>query len=220
VKAEMKTPDQSKVILNKVESDVAKKLAEKESWRKKVKDDLGILRRKLLRLIFADTALKVKQFDQGSPFGYDKLGRDVNDGLQKYVRFLFDRNLRVNSLVVMGSRVKGSWTASSDIDVLIVADGLPPEGTNLITRRLFRLRRSLLLSDRPLFLGIEPSGCCSRSEFLTRLRCFDLQTLDAVLYGQVVYDDGFWHVVTEQYRKMEFEYSLNRSFLKELLAKV
>jgi hypothetical protein len=216
----MKTRDLSKAILNKVESDVAKKLIEKKSWRKKVKDDLGILRRKLLRLIFADTRWEVKQFDQASPFGYDRLGRDVSDGIQKYVRFLFDRNLRVNSLVVMGSRVKGSWTASSDIDVLIVADGLPPEGANLITRRLFGLRRSLLLSDRPLFLGIEPSGCCSRSEFLTRLRSFDLQTLDAVLYGQVVYDDGFWQVVTEQYQKMECEYSLDSSFLKELLAKV
>lgn len=90
-----------------------------------MKDCLGILWRRMLRLILSDTRWKVKQFDHNSPFGYDEFGRDVNDGMQKNERLLMDRNPKINSLVVMESRAKGSWTANSDVDVLVVADCLP-----------------------------------------------------------------------------------------------
>ena len=73
------------------------------------------------------------------------------------------------------------------------------------------------MSDRPLYLGIEPSGCCSKEEFLERLRSFDIQALDAIFYGRVIYDDGFWDVAKAQYTEIECKYGLDPLYLKKLL---
>ena len=203
-------------VLFYIKEAVEKKLAMKKGIRKKLKRTLdGILQK--IQLTLFPSPIKIKQYNGTSRFGCDKFGRDIEDGLDKYVRILKSRNLRIHTVVVLGSRAKGSWNSNSDVDVIIIADNLPNEGRNPITKRLYSLKRKLILSDRPLNLGIEPSGCCSKEEFIKRLRSLDLQALDAVIYGQIIYDDGFWEVVRTEYEKIRKKFRLDDLPLKELL---
>jgi predicted nucleotidyltransferase len=204
-------------ILQKVEKEVTKKLAEKKSCRKKLKTTLVQVSRAIFYKLFNNPEIKIKKYQHDSKFGCDIFGRDVEDGLQKYVELLKSRKLQIRTIIILGSRAKGSWKPNSDIDVTIIAANLPKGGTNLLTRRLFGWKRNLVLSDRPLYLGIEPSGCCSQKEFIERLKKFDVQALDAVFYGQVIYDNGFWPQVLESYEELEKAYKLPRDKLLRLL---
>jgi predicted nucleotidyltransferase len=122
-----------------------------------------------------------------SPFDGVRLQFDIRQG-SWIDKLLKNRKLHIHTVVVLGSRVKRSWKPQSDVDVTIIAEGLPREATNILTRRLGILTRRIVLSDRPLYLGIEPSGCCSRQEFLDRLEQFDVTVLDAVFYGRLLFD--------------------------------
>jgi predicted nucleotidyltransferase len=209
-----------KSIIQQVEKKAEKKLAEKNSYKKRVKDALERTSRKVAYRIFGNSQIIVQKYRQNSHFGYDELGRDVEDGLQQYIGLLRTRKIRLHTVIVLGSRAKGPWKPTSDVDVTIIASNLPRSGTNFLTKRLFGLRRKLLLSDRPLYLGVQTSGCCSKDEFLERLAAFDIQVLDAIFYGQIIYDDGFWQTVKTRYWEMERKYQLNSLSLKRLLRKV
>lgn len=207
-------------IVAKVERQVAKKMAMKRGYRKKSKQ---ILERQLRRILYRVFSPKnaVALCPQGSSvFGYDEFGRNVEQGLQQYVALLKSRGIGVHTVIVQGSRAKSSWKPESDVDVTIVADNLPREGSDFLSFRLRDLRRRILLSDRPLFLGIEPSGCCSREEYLKRLERFDLQVLDAILYGRVVFDDGFWSQVKSKYEELVKKNRLETAPLRELISQV
>jgi len=208
------------LVIQKVKKEVGQKLASKKSYRKKFKTIFERISKRILRRILNNPKVKIKKYGQDSRFGCDEFGRDVEDGLRQYIKLLKSRKLQVHTVIVLGSRAKGSWTPESDVDVLIIAGNLPKEGRNTLTKRLFGLRKKLILSDRPIYLGIEPSGCCSKTEFLERLEMFDIQALDAVFYGRVVYDEGFWRKVKKKYRDMERKYGLEQIPLKEMLVAV
>ena len=150
--------------------------------------------------------------------GIDEFGRDVAEGMQRYVEILKRRGLKLNTVLVLGSRAKGRSKPSSDIDVTIIAENLPvvkkyPKPLN----RIIGLKRWFLLSDIPLFMDLEPSSCHNKAEFLEKLKSFDRTALDAVYYGSVQYDDGFWKEVKATYAKIEKKYSLDETDLKQKL---
>jgi len=207
-------------LMQNIKKKVEKKTAAKKGFRKKIKTQAERRLRGLARCVFNDPTIRVKRCTQHSELGCDDLGRDIKDGLRLYVRILKARNFRVHTVLVLGSRAKGSWKPTSDVDVTIIVENLPKEGKNPLTKRLFGLRRALLLSDRPIYLGVETSGCCSREEFLNRLEHLDIQALDAVFYGRVIYDDGFWQTAVERYRQIEGLHKLNQILLKEILLPV
>jgi predicted nucleotidyltransferase len=207
-------------IMKKIEKEVSKKLAEKKSSKKKLKNSVERLFRTLAHKVFSNPNFRIKKYQGNSSFGCDVYGRDVEDGLRQYVQLLKSRKLQIHTVIVLGSRVKGSWTPKSDIDVIVIANNLPKGGANIFSKRLFSWKRKFILSDRPIYLGIEPSGCCSKTEFLERLERFDIQVLDAVFYGRVVYDKGFWQKVKKKYMDMERKYGLEQIPLKEMLVAV
>jgi predicted nucleotidyltransferase len=193
-----------------------RKMALKTGYRKKAKTILERFSRRIgCRLLSAD--VKVRPYDANSSMGTDILGRDVEDGVRKYVEILKRRGVEVQTVIALGSRVKGSWKPESDVDVTVIANNLPNQGKNAISRRIRDLKIRLLLSDRPICMGIEPSGCCSPQQFLERLERFQIQELDAVLYGKVVYDVGFWRTVMDRYRRLEKKYRLDAMDLKIVL---
>jgi predicted nucleotidyltransferase len=207
-------------VMRKIERQIEKKIAAKKGYRKKFKVILERMLRKVLSKIFSYSVIEIKKYHGNSSLGCDELGRDVEDGVHQYIEHLKARKLQFHTVIVLGSRVKGAWTPKSDVDITIIASSLPKEGRNFLTERLFGLIRRIILSDRPLYLGIEPSYCCSKAEFLERLEKFDIQALDAVLYGRVVYDDGFWRTVKMKYSKMEKKYALKQIPLKKMLLPV
>ena len=207
---------QQKILLQ-IEERVKNKVAVKKGYRKKLKKNFERLLRKILSTIFSSSSIEVKKFNGDSSFGCDEYGRDIEDGLKKYINILKNRGIVLHTVILLGSRAKGLWTSRSDIDVTIIASNLPKEGKSFFSRRLLNLKRSIILSDRPLYLGIEPSGCCSKEEFLERLRSFDIQALDAIFYGRIIYDDGFWSQVMETFNRMDNECQLPKDKLKKLL---
>jgi len=210
--------NENQLILRHIENQIRRKLKMKRGYRKRAKVILEKTLRWFSRKTVFPSDMKVQQYVGDSLFGCDELGRDVEDGLQKYVSLLRTRGVRMHTVIVLGSRAKETWKPESDIDVTIVADDLPKEGRNFLTRRLLDLRRRIILSDRPIRMGIEPSGCCSREEFLKRMEQFDVQALDAVLYGQVIYDDGFWQTAKVNFKELAKKHGLEELALRRLLA--
>jgi hypothetical protein len=206
-------------IRSRIEKEISGRLREKRSSRKKLKSVLEPFYRRVRWAIINSVfpvRISVKRFQGRSIFGCDQFGRDVEDGLFQYVKLLKRRHLEIHTVIILGSRAKGSWKPESDIDVTVVADNLPEEGTNIMNRRVFDSRRHVL-RDTPLCLGIEPTGCCSKKEFLERLKRFDLVALDAIFYGKIIYDDGFWAEVIEAFKELEQVYELSKINLKLLL---
>lgn len=169
--------------------------------------------------IFPRTTWKNKS-DSSLDLGVDEFGRDILAGMNIYVEILKKRGIKVHTVIVQGSRSKGKYTQESDTDVTIIADNLPKKVNIPVLRRLFGLVQWFWLSDFPLFMDVEPSGCSSPQEFLKELENLDIHALDAMYYGKIVYDDGFWVKATEKFKQVEKENNLQSLPMKKLLSQV
>jgi hypothetical protein len=203
-------------IAGKIKAQVQGNLELKSGYRKKMKRVLEKRARRLLYKMFTSN-VEVEPYRVGSSFGRDELGRDVEKGLYKYVELLKERDLTIHTILVLGSRAKGTWDTESDVDVTIISDCCPRKANNFVTRRMRNLIVGFSFSDIPLCLGIEPSGCYTKAQFLKSLKQFDVQALDAVLYGRVIYDDGFWATAKKEYKEMEKRFRLDMIPVKKIL---
>jgi len=198
-----------------------RRMSGKYGWKRTA---LGVLQAqsKSYRYFFAGSRVNLgfKSGVQKHGFDDNDLGQDVWLGLKMYVRILLDRKVKLHTLLVLGSRAKGRAKPSSDIDVLVIASGLPgrssAELTNL-AQKISNIRRSILLADNSIFLGIQPSGCCSREEFLQWLGEFKILAWDAICYGIQVYDDGFWAHALRRSKEIRYRYGLEDTELRHVL---
>ena len=115
------------------------------------------------------------------------------EAVDRYVREL-KRELDLKLVILFGSLAKGSWTESSDIDLLIVAEDLSDDpGENFI-----RLKRP----------GIDPHGF-SVKRFLRELEKPNLIILDALEYGKrLVADEEFVKLVEDVFEKVKRRFGL------------
>lgn len=209
--------------MENVRKQVRRRMTMKYNWKRIPFTVLEKLQRKFFRIIFARSKIdaSVETDREGMNLGIDELGRDVFTCIKKYVEILLQRGVKLHTVIVLGSRVKGRWKPESDVDVMVIASGLPgrsiPEPTNFV-QKVLNIRRSILLSDAPLFVGIQPSACCSKEEFLQWLKEFRASALDAVYFGKVIYDDGFWKHVLNVIEDIEKRYKLDRAELKQILS--
>lgn len=219
--AAVKKMSANKKIYLMLEKQVQRKIDMKRGYRKKIKVLLEKETRKILRRIFSQGKIEVKKYCKDSPFGCDSLGRDIYDGLKKYISILESRKVHVHALILLGSRAKGNWHPESDVDVTIIASNLPKKrGAFFMIEKLFKLRMRLILSDRPLYLGIEPSNYFCKEEFLELLEKLDINALDALVYGIIVYDDGFWSKAKEKYEEVKKKYNLDDNIIRQKLRAV
>jgi len=204
-------------ILENVKNQLRKTTAQKFGWKKKTKKPL-LRAWKIFCFKSFGKKENIMRIGRTSRFGLDEFGRDVEKGLKEYVNLLKERGLNLNTVILLGSRVKSKCKPDSDIDITVIASNLPKEGNYHIPfGAIFGFRRWLYLSDRPLFLGVEPGGCCSKEEFMLRLENFDVLALDALYYGTVIYDDGFWIEARRRFKEIETKYGLRGTKLKQLL---
>jgi len=82
--------------------------------------------------------------------------------------------LRVEAVVIFGSTARGDFNKWSDIDVLVIADGIPAD---------FGAAHALLTADAPP--GVQPVGW-SRAELRRRRRVGDPIATEADTMGRVV----------------------------------
>jgi predicted nucleotidyltransferase len=203
-------------ILWRVEAQVKRQITMKNGLGKRVKDTFNGVIREILYAIDA-SASKVPRYRTASRFGCDKHGRDVESGLDEYAKLLRTRDSKLHTVLVLGSRVKGAWMPRSDVDVTIISDSLSSKSLSAISKRLYDLKIQIQYSDRPLNIGIVASSYYSRSEFIRAIERFDFQALDALFYGKIIYDDGFWQIAMKRYKELERKYGFNRDRLKKMV---
>jgi hypothetical protein len=208
------------VILENVEKQLAEWTPEKYGWKRKP-------HKALMRMFnffsYITFGRRKWNLDQGNmELGIDEFGRSVFDGMQMYVNILKRRGIKFNTILVQGSRAKGRWKPTSDIDVTIISEDFPRK--NVYTqdfprfmRKIFGFRRWFMLSDIPLGMGVEPSFCCNTKDFMQMLENFDIHALDAIHYGKIIYDDGFWQEARDRFREIETKYELDKTDLKRML---
>ena len=198
-------------ILERIEKQLQDRIQMKYQWKKNVKTTFLKGYKTICYLIYGRPNWNRRREKQNPDLGVDQFGRGVTEGILTYVELLTKRGFQVHTVVVLGSRVKGRWKPESDVDVTIIVSNVPRE------KGFLGLKRWLLLSDRHICMGIEPSGCCSKREFLHLLENFDLMAMDALYYGKVIYDDGFWVKVEKKFREMESKYELQKLPIKKML---
>lgn len=198
-------------ILERIEKQLRNRIPMKYGWKKKVKSVFWRVHTTICYEIYGRPNWNAGTKTQNPDLGVDQFGRDVAEGMLRYIKLLKKRGFQVHTVVVLGSRVKGRWKPESDVDVTVILNTVPKENG------LLGLKRWLLLSDRHVCMGIEPSGCYTKREFLHLLGNFNLMALDAVYYGRVVYDDGFWVEVKRRFKEMKRKYKLQKIPLKEML---
>ena len=209
-------------IMENIQEQVRHRTAQKYNWKRIPHGALEKLQRKFFRTVFLRSRFRVvrNSANQRIDLGIDDLGRDIALGLKEYVNLLLSRGVKLHTLLVLGSRVKGRGKSESDVDVMIIASELPGRSMDELTnfpQKILGIRRWLLLMDAPLFMGIQPSGCCSKEEFLGWLKEFKIQALDAIYYGRIIYDDGFWKYVQSTFKEIEERYGLEKKELKRIL---
>jgi predicted nucleotidyltransferase len=211
------------LILKSVQKEVERRISLKYNWKRTASSALTRLEKLIFHFIFKPKRffreVHVSQFNEYD-LGTDELGRNITYCLKQYVTLLMKRGLKIHTLIVLGSRAKGRGKPDSDVDVMIIASNLPgvkiPEFTNF-PQKIMNLKQRLLLLDFPLCIGVQPSACCSREEFLMWLKGFRVVALDAIYYGKVIYDDGFWEKALQLFKKLEKEYRLNETNIKDML---
>jgi len=112
----------------------------------------------------------------------------------RYLRINFDEILRklkryakskagahkTRAIILSGSLAKGSYTGTSDADILVIADSLPAD----------ILERYALYSEPRMPIDIEPR-VYTTSEFLRRIRERDRFALESLQIGVVLYGEEF-----------------------------
>jgi len=208
-----------KRIIGRIESQVRKHVIMKAGPRKKLREPIEGAIQEILFRVDASSE-KTPEYRATSGLGCDMHDRDIESGLNEYVKLLRIRDSGLHTVLVLGSRVKGKWLPGSDVDVTVISDNLPRKSLIPIMQRLYDLQVRFRYSDRPLNLGIAVSCYYRKSEFIKSIEHFDFQALDALFYGKVVYDDGFWSVAMDKYTELERRYRLNKRLLKRTVRDV
>ena len=197
-------------VLSYIQSQLENRILQKKVWNARKKNPINIFRRLYRRLGYMLVGMKDfgHSFGRGtrSGLGVDEFGRDVGDLLHVYVNLLARRGLSLHTLLVLGSRAKDRWSPNSDVDALLILKK-PPEKWN-----------KKALSGAPLFMGsMLYVECYTKEEIKRMMNTFYLTFLDAFYWGKIVYDDGFWFSMTEEFRELEKKYRLPSSLLKSKL---
>jgi len=195
-------------IILSINKQLESRLKLKRKWNAQKLGVLSLCRRLhkwLGYIIFGLRAMNKCDPQINLDLGVDEFGRDIGSGLKLYLDLLAKRGVQVHSLIVLGSRAKKRERPWSDTDVLLITESVQELRSN-----------QKLVSDTPLFLGIE-AECYSRQEIVYMMGGFNLTFLDAVYWGVVVYDDGFWFEILRQFQKIESKYRLPHSAIKRKL---
>jgi len=206
------------MTLKRFEKRLKSRLQARIRWKKWKKGPVAFVKKMIMRIcysLFGTDKFIIPVNGPNLDLGVDDFGRDVTTGLLTYIKLLERRGLHVHTLVVVGSRAKGRYHRKSDTDMILILHKVPSG-----------LRRYSLLSDIPYFLGIsgipmlldEFPETFTTKGFLQSLEELDLTALDAICYGKVLYDAGFWLEAKKKFIKIEEKYKLNNSKLKKTLS--
>ena len=97
------------------------------------------------------------------------------------------------TIILFGSYARGNYNLASDFDIIVISDRL--KGNPLErTRELYMLNEEFLPVDIIAY---------TRKEFLKALENLSPSALDAMEYGKVLYDNGFYKVAKKKFEELK-----------------
>jgi predicted nucleotidyltransferase len=108
-------------------------------------------------------------------------GRSAIEYLVNYIEQL-SRLTNVRAVVVIGSRARGDWKLSSDIDAIIIVD------------------KAISYTELPP-LGIVDPRIYTVEELIEAIKAAEYELIEAFEEGKIVYDDGIWKGCKKHTRK-------------------
>jgi predicted nucleotidyltransferase len=99
-------------------------------------------------------------------------GRPAIEYLANYIEQL-SKLTNVRAVIVVGSRARGNWKLSSDIDTIIVVD------------------RAILYTELPSLGTVDPR-IYTVEELIEAIKTAEYELIEAFEEGKVIYDDGIW----------------------------
>jgi predicted nucleotidyltransferase len=110
-------------------------------------------------------------------------GRPAIEYLVNYIEQL-SRLTNVRAVVVIGSRAKGDWKLSSDIDAIIIVD------------------KAISYTELPS-LGIVDPRIYTVEEVFNAIKTAEYELIEAFEEGKIVYDDGIWKETRKTYEEVK-----------------
>jgi predicted nucleotidyltransferase len=97
----------------------------------------------------------------------------------------------VRAAVVIGSRAKGNWKLSSDIDAIIVVD------------------KAISYTELPS-LGIVDPRIYTVEELFEAIKAAEYDLIEAFEEGKAIYDDGIWKEMQKTYEEVKERLKIRR----------
>jgi predicted nucleotidyltransferase len=116
---------------------------------------------------------------------------DVIEKLRRYAKSMAETHKGVKSIVLTGSLAKGNYSATSDADILVIADDLP----------LQLLDRHVLFADSAIPVDLEPRAY-TPDEFVAMVKQGDHFATEALRIGKPLYGDQYF---SDLKRLVEYE---------------
>ena len=116
-------------------------------------------------------------------------GRPAIEYLANYIEQL-SKLTRVKAVVVIGSRARGTWKLSSDIDAIIIVD------------------EALPYTELPS-IGIVDPRVYTVKELLEAINAAEYELIEAFEEGKV-YDDGIWMEMLKTYEEVKERLKIHR----------
>jgi predicted nucleotidyltransferase len=110
-------------------------------------------------------------------------GRPAIEYLVNYIEQL-SRLTNVKAVVVIGSRARGDWKLSSDIDTIIVVD------------------KALSYTELPS-LGMVDPRIYTVEELIEAIKTAEYELIEAFEEGKIIYDDGIWKEIRKTYEEVK-----------------
>jgi predicted nucleotidyltransferase len=117
-------------------------------------------------------------------------GRPAIEYLVNYIEQL-SRLTNVKAVVVIGSRAKGNWKLSSDIDAIIVVD------------------KAASYTELPS-LGIVDPRIYTTEELIETINSAEYELIEAFEEGKIIYDDGIWKEMQKTYEEVKERLNIRR----------
>ena len=131
---------------------------------------------------------KLRKKDCKVDLGKTETGEDVYSKLMEWVRNLRKRGIKILLLAVIGSRAKGTWKPWSDIDILLIAENLPPKS----------IKRYLLLLPEDLDIDLRAYTPEEAKEALEKP---DREFLDLIHYGKVIIGEKLYKKIEKEIKE-------------------
>jgi len=131
-------------------------------------------------------AKKILRIDIGKIWN----GKPAIEYLADYIEQL-SKLTNVRAVVVIGSRAKGNWKLSSDIDAIIVVD------------------KAVSYTELPS-LGMVDPRIYTVEELFDAIKTAEYELIEAFEEGKIIYDDGIWKEMQKTYEKVKERLKISR----------